>query len=79
LGLVRTIVAKGKGRARSKLLGIAASQAESIASIATEATQALLKSIKEIRESSNKEQVSNKQLQALCKCITKQKEYTILL
>jgi isopropylmalate/homocitrate/citramalate synthase len=60
-------------------LGAAASQAESIASTAAEATQALLKSIKKIRESSNKEQVSNKQLQALCKRVAKQEEYTILL
>jgi isopropylmalate/homocitrate/citramalate synthase len=50
-----------------------------MASTATEAAQALLESIKEIRESSNKEQVSNKQLQALCKRVAKQEEYTILL
>jgi hypothetical protein len=50
-----------------------------MASTATEAAQALLKSIKEIRESSNKEQVSNKQLQALRKHVAKQEEYTILL
>jgi hypothetical protein len=41
--------------------------------------QALLKSIEEIREFSNEEQVSNKQLQALCKRVAKQEEYTILL
>jgi predicted nuclease with TOPRIM domain len=73
------MVAKGKGRAGSKPSGAAASQAESTASTAAEAAQALLESIKEIRESSDEEQVSNEQLQALRKRVAEQEEYTILL
>jgi hypothetical protein len=84
LGLVGTIVVKSKGRAGFKPFSATAPQAESSKSATVNLTPALIKSTEQVKELSNnklgnKEQVSSKHLQAFCKQVAKQEEYTCFL